>query len=145
MRAAAQTFRANPNLDTEKTITEMGVGEALVSMLEDKGTPGIVQRTLICPPASHIGPVSDSEKAALLKNSPLAGRYDEAVDRQSAHEKLQKRAEEAAEEVEKTPKKPGRKRQSVGEAMAKSVARAIGSSLGRQIVRGIMGSIFKGR
>jgi len=145
VRAAAQTFRANPNLDTEKTITEMGVGEALVSMLEDKGTPGIVQRTLICPPASHIGPVSDSEKAALLKNSPLAGRYDEAVDRQSAHEKLQKRAEEAAEEVEKTPKKPGRKRQSVGEAMAKSVARAIGSSLGRQIVRGIMGSIFKGR
>ncbi|RUM92708.1 MAG: ATP-binding protein [Thiothrix sp.] len=145
VRAAAQTFRSNPNLDTEKTITEMGVGEALVSMLKDKGTPGIVQRTLICPPASHIGPVSDSEKAALLKNSPLAGRYDEAIDRQSAHEKLQKRAEEAAKEVEKTPKKPGRKRQSVGEAMAKSVARAIGSSLGRQIVRGIMGSIFKGR
>ena len=145
VRAAAQTFRSNPNLDTEKTITEMGVGEALVSTLEEKGTPGIVQRTLISPPASRIGPASDSEKSALLKNSPLAGRYDEAVDRQSAHEKLQARSDKAAKEVEKSPKKKGRQRQSVGEAMAKSVARAIGSQLGRQIVRGIMGSIFKGR
>lgn len=145
VRAAAQTFRSNPNLDTEKTITEMGVGEALVSTLEEKGTPGIVQRTLISPPASRIGPASDSERSALLKNSPLAGRYDEAVDRQSAHEKLQARSDEAAKEAEKSPKKKGRQRQSVGEAMAKSVARAIGSQLGRQIVRGIMGSIFKGR
>jgi len=149
VRAAAQTFRSNPNLDTEKTITEMGVGEALVSTLEEKGTPGIVQRTLISPPASRIGPANDSEKSALLKNSPLAGRYDEAVDRQSAHETLQARSDEAAKEVErvveKAPKKKGRQRQSVGEAMAKSVARAMGTQLGRQIVRGIMGSIFKGR
>lgn len=145
VRAAAQTFRSNPNLDTEKTITEMGVGEALVSTLEEKGTPGIVQRTLISPPASRIGPASDSERSALLKDSPLAGRYDEAVDRQSAHEKLQARSDEAAKEVEKAPKKKGRQRQSVGEAMAKSVARAMGTQLGRQIVRGIMGSIFKGR
>ncbi len=145
VRAAAQTFRSNPNLNTEKTITEMGVGEALVSTLEEKGTPGIVQRTLISPPASRIGPASDAEKSTLLKNSPLAGRYDEAVDRQSAHEKLQARSDEAAKEAEKSPKKKGRQRQSVGETMAKSVARAIGSQLGRQIVRGIMGSIFKGK
>jgi DNA helicase HerA-like ATPase len=146
VRAAAQTFRSNPNLDTEKTIMEMGVGEALVSMLEDKGTPGIVQRTLICPPTSRIGPASDSERATLVKNSPLAGRYDTVVDRQSAHEKLQARSDEAAKEAEKTaPKKKGRSRQSIGETMAKSVARAIGSQLGRQIVRGILGSMFKGR
>jgi hypothetical protein len=146
VRAAAQTFRSNPHLDTEKAITEMGVGEALVSMLEDKGTPGIVERTLICPPTSRIGPVSDSERATLLKNSPLAGRYDTVVDRQSAHEKLQARSDEAAKEAEKMPpKKKGRGRQSIGEAMAKSVARAIGSQLGRQIVRGILGSMFKGR
>jgi DNA helicase HerA-like ATPase len=145
VRAAAQTFRSNPNLDTEKIITEMGVGEALVSMLEDKGTPGIVQRTLVSPPASRIGPASDSEKSALRKNSPVAGLYDETVDRQSAHEKLQTRSEEAAKEVEKSPKKKGRQRQSVGETMAKSIARTIGSQLGRQIVRGILGSIFKGR
>ncbi len=146
VRAAAQTFRSNPNLDTEKTITEMGVGEALVSTLEDKGTPGIVQRTLICPPTSRIGPATDSEKAALLKNSPLAGRYDDVVDRQSAYEKLRARIDKAAEETEKiAPKKKGRSRQSIGEAMAKSVARSIGSQLGRQIVRGILGSLFKGR
>ena len=146
VRAAAQTFRGNPKLNTEKTITEMGVGEALVSTLEEKGVPGIVQRTLICPPASRIGPATDSELAELQRKSPLAGRYDKTVDRQSAHEKLQLRIDEAMKEAEKSAgKKSGRQRQSVGEAMAKSIARAIGSQLGRRIIRGVLGSIFRGR
>lgn len=157
VRAAAQTFRTNPELDTEQTITEMGVGEALVSVLEDNGTPSIVQRTLICPPNSRIGPASDAEKADVLRQSPLMGRYDNMIDRESAHELLKERAEamakaaaeaEAEEERLKAEKRAsrgsGRRRQSVGEAMAKSVARSIGSQLGRRLVRGILGSLFRG-
>ncbi len=157
VRAAATTFRTNPNLDTAKTITEMGVGEALVSVLEEGGIPSIVQRTLICPPESRIGPASTEEKAKVMMHSPMAGRYDQEIDRESAHERLQKRAEVAAKaaeeaealaEVEKEAKKSsrssgGRGRQSVGEAMAKSVARSIGSQLGRRLVRGILGSLFR--
>ncbi|HIP68055.1 MAG TPA: DUF853 domain-containing protein [Chromatiales bacterium] len=156
VRTAAQTFRPNPKLDTEQTITEMGVGEALVSTLEAKGTPGIVQRTLICPPHSRIGPASDTERDDVMRKSPLAGRYDKMVDRDSAHEELSRRmdkatraAEEAEEatrrEKEERKSRPRRSnRQSVGEAFTKSIARAIGSRVGRQIVRGILGSIFRG-
>ena len=158
VRAAAQTFRINPELDTEKVITELGVGEALVSTLEKKGTPGIVQRTLIRPPSSRIGPASDAERAELLRKSPFAGRYDNAVDRESAHEILTARAEKAAREAEEAARAmeekkrqerlargSGRRRQSVGEALMKSVARSIGSQMGRTIIRGILGSLFKGR
>ncbi len=158
VRAAAQTFRINPELDTEKVITELGVGEALVSTLEKKGTPGIVQRTLIRPPSSRIGPASDAERAELLRTSPFAGRYDNAVDRESAHEILTARAEKAAREAEEAARAmeekkqqerlargSGRRRQSVGEALVKSVARSIGSQMGRTIIRGILGSLFKGR
>ncbi len=158
VKAAADTFRTNPKLDTKETITNLGVGEALVSVLEEGGAPSIVQRTLVCPPASRIGPASDAERSELLRKSPLAGRYDNLVDRESAHEILKKRADEAAEEAEEAEKEmaeekkhqrssrgKGRRRQSVGEAMAKSVARAIGSQIGRKVVRGILGSIFRGR
>ncbi len=158
VRAAAQTFRTNPDLDTEKVITELGVGEALVSTLQEKGTPGIVERTLICPPRSRIGPASDAERAELLRKSPFAGRYDNPIDRESAHEILTERAEKAAREAEEAARKMeeekkreriskggGRRRQSVGEALMKSVARSIGSQVGRTIIRGILGSLFKGR
>ncbi len=157
VKAAAQTFRENPKLDTLETITSLGVGEALVSMLEDGGIPGMVERTLIRPPASRIGPASDAERAELLRKSPLAGRYDTPVDRESAHEILRARAEKAAREAEEAAARmaeekrrqrmarSGRRRQSVGEALAKSVARSIGSQIGRRIVRGILGSIFRGR
>jgi hypothetical protein len=152
VRAAAQTLRANPALDTEAAITELGVGEALVSLLDTKGTPGIVERALICPPASRIGPATPEERRQLLERSPLRGRYDQPVDRESAHERLQARAQqsaaaqaEARADVTPLPRGTGRQRQSVGEAMAKSVVRSIGSSLGRQIVRGVLGAIFKGR
>ncbi len=155
VRAAAQTFRPNPNLDTEQTITELGVGEALVSVLELKGTPSIVQQTLICPPHSRIGPATDSERSKVRKSSPLLGKYEETKDRESAHEELQERSKKAAEKAEKAeaaakkakakPKKRRSNRQSVGEAAAKSVARSIGTNLGRSIVRGILGSVFRGR
>lgn len=155
VRAAAQTFRPNPKLDTEQTITELGVGEALVSVLEHKGTPSIVQQTLICPPHSRIGPATDDERSMVRKSSPLLGKYDETKDRESAHEELEERSKKAAEKAEQAeaaakkakakPKKRRSNRQSVGEAAAKSVARSIGTNLGRSIVRGILGSVFRGR
>jgi len=151
VRTAAQTLRANPNLDTEAAITELGVGEALVSLLDAKGTPGIVQRTLICPPESRIGPASSEERQTVMQRSPIRGKYDQSIDRESAHERLQARAKEvtanAADDSpeQAAPRSSGRQRQGVGEAFAKSVARSVGSSLGRQILRGVLGAIFKGR
>jgi DNA helicase HerA-like ATPase len=151
VRTAAQTMRANPNLDTEAAITELGVGEALVSLLDAKGTPGIVQRALIYPPESRIGPASSEERQVVMQRSPIRGKYDQSVDRESAHERLQTRAKEAAANIAEAdqdkaaPRSSARQRQGVGEAFAKSVARSVGSSLGRQILRGVLGAIFKGR
>ncbi|MEA3300474.1 MAG: helicase HerA-like domain-containing protein [Pseudomonadota bacterium] len=154
VRAAATTFRQNPALDTETAITQLGVGEALVSVLEDKGHPGMVERVLVCPPRSRIGPISAEERALILRQSPLAGRYDRPLDRDSAHEELTRRAAQALEQqaarAENAPARGraaprGRGRQSMGEAFAKSVTRTVGSAIGRQIVRGILGSLFKGR
>ena len=151
VRAAAETFRQNPAFDAEEAITQLEVGEALVSTLEAKGAPGIVDRTRIRPPSSRIGPATQSERDGVMAASPLAGRYDRELDRESAHELLQKRAEKAAAaaaEAEaqqpKAPPKKGRERQSPTEAMVKSVLRSVGTTLGREIVRGILGSIFKG-
>ncbi|MFM1891297.1 MAG: hypothetical protein RLZ44_374 [Pseudomonadota bacterium] len=160
VKAAAETFRQNPGLDTEAAIIEMGVGEALVSTLGPKGAPSVVQRTLIAPPRSRIGPLSPEERAEVLGRSPLKGIYDQAVDRESAYELLQKREvelqrkrEQALREAElreqeeretrdrERAERRSSSRQSVGEAFIKTVARSIGSGLGRQIVRGILGSI----
>lgn len=149
VRAAAQTFRANPALDTETVITELGVGEALVSVLEDKGVPSVVERTLLSPPASHMGPITPGERRTAIARSPLAGRYDNTVDRESAHELLRARAEKAAKQAEKreaeetasTSSKPRARRQSVGEAFIKSLARTVGTQIGRQLMRGILGSL----
>lgn len=104
VKAAAQSFRENPAFDAEDVITDLGVGEALVSTLDEKGAPGIVQRTLIRPPSSRLGPASDAERKAEMKNSPVLGLYDEAVDRESAYEILLKREEEAAAAAEKLAK-----------------------------------------
>lgn len=162
VRAAAQTFRGNPDLDEETVITQLGVGEALVSMLENKGVPAIVDRCLIRPPTSRIGPISDAERKETRSRSPVGSRYDEPIDRESAAELLQERAEKAAEAAEKAAReaekakasksqaKPARKtgsrsrRQSSTEAMFKSAMRSMGTSLGRQIVRGLMGVLKKG-
>lgn len=104
VKAAAQSFRENPAFDAEDVITDLGVGEALVSTLDEKGAPGIVQRTLIRPPSSRLGPATDDERQAEMKNSPVAGLYDEAIDRESAYEILLKREEEAADAAEKLAK-----------------------------------------
>lgn len=145
VKVAAQTFRANPKFDTEEVITNMGVGEALVSLLNPDGSPGIVERTLICPPASRMGPITDQERTTIMSRSPHKGTYDTSLDRESAYELLKKRSEErakAAQESQPKKVKKGRPRQTVLEALAKSTARAVGSSLGRQIARGILGSLL---
>jgi len=158
VKAAASTFRANPKLDVEKAITELGVGEALVSFLDDEGKPGIVQRAFVCPPHGQIGPITDDERKDIINKSPVKGAYENVVDRESAFEMLKKKAGTAAKaaeekakakEEEKAAKKEnrssGRKSDTVVEAMMKSAARSVGSSVGRQIVRGVLGSIFGGR
>jgi len=160
VKAAAETFRANPAFDTFEVIGQLGVGEALVSTLDSKGVPSMVERTLMAPPRSKFGPVDQAKRDELIGRSPLQGTYDQAVDRESAYELLQKREQELeqkrkaelqAEEERKRRaqeekaaarrSRSGSRRQSIGEAMAKSVARSIGSSLGRSIIRGILGSI----
>ncbi|MEX1037135.1 MAG: helicase HerA-like domain-containing protein [Sneathiella sp.] len=152
IRLASQTYRPNPAFDVEDVITTLGVGEALVSMLENKGEPSIVQRTLIRPPSSKLGPVSQTIRKSILTESDLADKYDEAIDNQSAYEILQERAEKAAKaaatkEPENTPepKRTSSNRQSVGEAAIKSLTRAVSSSLGRTIakalLRGILGAL----
>jgi DNA helicase HerA-like ATPase len=150
IKQAAETYRANPKFKVADVITELGVGEALVSTLEDKGTPSIVERTLIRPPTSKLGPASASAKRMAMQADGVGEKYDETVDRDSAYEVLQKRAEKASEVAEKEAKeKPKKKRssnrQSVGEAAMKSMARAVSSTVGRQIarqlIRGVLGGL----
>jgi DNA helicase HerA-like ATPase len=147
VKAAAQTMRANPRFSTESAITELGVGEALVSMLDEKGRPNVVERAWIVPPGSRIGPVTETERAALMKHSVVAGIYDQAQDRESAYEKLQARAGATADGSGRSPAagaRPASQVESVMEALAKSAARSIGSSVGRAIVRGVLGSLLGG-
>ncbi|MES9937250.1 MAG: helicase HerA-like domain-containing protein [Sedimenticola sp.] len=155
IKAVAQNFRASPGLDVEQTITELGIGEALVSVLDEKGRPTPVSRALIRPPRSRIGPLEESERNDRISRSPVGRRYQEMEDRESAYELLKKRAEkeareeaeaaeQAAREKEKRKRSGGSRRQSVGEAFIKSAARSIGSQLGRKIIRGVLGSIFGG-
>ncbi|HRA24311.1 MAG TPA: DUF853 family protein, partial [Usitatibacteraceae bacterium] len=171
VKAAATTFRQNPGLDVEKAITELVVGEALVSFLDEKGRPHPVERAYVVPPRSRIGPLSPEERRAVIAASLVAGHYEKAVDRESAYEVLAERAGgragAAAGEAgaaapaqdegvlggilgklglpggQAAPK--GRTRESPMEAAAKSAARAIGSEVGRRIIRGVLGSILGGR
>ncbi|MES9992058.1 MAG: helicase HerA-like domain-containing protein [Candidatus Thiodiazotropha sp.] len=159
VKAAAETFRENPAFDTVEVISNLGVGEALISTLDEKGVPSMVEKTLMAPPRSQFGPIDESEREKIIKRSPFSTTYNQEVDRESAYEMLKKREQElikrrqeqAKKEAEEKARKRaskssgGSRRQSVGEAFAKSVARAIGSKLGRQIVRGILGSIIGGR
>jgi DNA helicase HerA-like ATPase len=154
IKSTAQSFPLNPKFDTEAVITDLGIGEALVSVLDDKGRPLPVQRTLIRPPESCIGPLAEKDRQDRIERSPFKGRYDNVVDRESAYEKLKDRAKEIQAqnddvETQKTKEKTnstgGSKRQGTGEAFIKSAVRSIGSQIGRQIIRGIMGSFFGGR
>ncbi len=146
IKAVAETFRNNPDLDTEQVIKDLKTGEALVSVLNKDGSPSVVERVLVRPPESQIGALSDAERVEIMGRSPYKDRYDQEIDRESAYELLKQKAEKKAEIVELQGKPKSRRgRQTATEAMLKSVARSVGSQLGRQIVRGIMGSLFGGR
>ncbi|NHZ92378.1 DUF853 family protein [Massilia sp. CCM 8733] len=174
VKAAAETFRPNPALDTAQVITELELGEALVSFLDEKGRPNVVERAFILPPASQIGPIDTAERQRAMAQSVVAGVYEQAIDRESAHELIAARATAAQESDAPAPRgRPpagagrgsvpesapdtslggmlgglfggGGKRQSPVEAMMKSAARSIGSQVGREIIRGVLGSILKRR
>jgi uncharacterized protein len=157
VRAAATTLRANPGLNVEAAITDMGVGEALVSLLDDKGRPSVVERAFVVPPGVRLGPVTPEERTQVSNASPLKGRYDQTVDRESAYEKLTARHAGDPDEAKSeggglinvlggwlggSTGPRGGHREGAIEAAAKSAARAIGSQVGREIVRGVLGSIL---
>ncbi|MEA4858018.1 MAG: helicase HerA-like domain-containing protein [Solidesulfovibrio sp.] len=141
VEAAAATFRQNPAFDAAEAITELGVGEALVSCLDGRGQPGVVQRALIVPPASRLAPLTEAEQRDIVRASNLFGHYEQSVDRESAFELLRDRAE-SREEPEK-PAKPSQAEKLLT-GMAQSALRSIGTQIGRQIARGLLGAILGG-
>jgi DNA helicase HerA-like ATPase len=154
VKAAAETFRSNPGVDVASVITELGVGEALVSFLDDKGRPLPVERAFVCPPGSRIGIVTDQEWQQTMRSSLVSGFYEKQVDRESAYEILRARAEKAVakSEIEATAnagaaagRSAGRQPDTLLETVAKTAARTVGSELGRRLVRGILGSLLGGR
>lgn len=173
LKQAADTYRPNPKFDTADTIRDVGTGEAVTSMLMDKGVPGIVERTLIRPPSSQLGPITKAERADVMGASLMAGKYDERLDRESAAEMLAKRAGAAAEaaekaeveeekleedarehakgrrytgkDVERSTSRKSRSSGGIGGAIATVVAKELKGTTGRRIVRGILGGLFKGR
>ncbi|EJN36490.1 putative ATPase [Pseudomonas sp. GM84] len=147
LRAVADGFRPNPAFDSLAVLTELGIGEALVGTLEEKGTPAMVQRVLIAPPQSRIGPLSGAERAALIAGSPLLGRYDKPVDRESAYEMLTQRRGEPVQKAdeESLADKAGEFLQSAAGQAIKSAVRQAANQLGRQLVRGLMGSLLGGK
>jgi uncharacterized protein len=172
VKSAAETLRANPKFDAEAAIMDLGVGEALVSFLDEKGSPGMVERAFVLPPSSRIGPMTAEERKAAIEGSVIYGHYEQGVDRESPYEKLKgaKPANGAnGAAATPTPQTPpaeasggglfgslgtilggrtgprGGHTEGVGEALAKSAARAIGSQVGREIIRGVLGSILGGR
>ncbi|WP_170390135.1 helicase HerA-like domain-containing protein [Ruegeria arenilitoris] len=175
LRLAAETYRENPAFDTETAIREVGVGEALTSMLERKGAPGMVERTLIRPPGSQLGPITDAVRKAVMEASPMAGKYETLLDRKSAFEILQARAAKAAAEAEeaepeeqddtrsvsereysaarrysgsrvgRSSARSVRKQDSFASAMSEAVIKELKGTTGRRIVRGILGGLFRNR
>jgi DNA helicase HerA-like ATPase len=168
VKAAADTMRANPVLDVATAITELGVGEALVSLLDEKGRPTLTERVYVLPPSSQIGPISAQQRKALIDNSIVAGVYEKAVDRESAFEALKGRTVARQEQAAQQPASAGqpagaaapaergmldsigdmfgggtrRTRASVGEQLIKSAASQIGREVGRQLIRGVLGSLM---
>jgi len=175
VKAAASTMRAKPGLDIETAITELAVGEALISMLDEKGRPSITERVFVLPPGSQIGPITPEQRKALIASSLVAGVYEKTVDRESAYEKLKGRAIAGADAAQKQPQGSGTvpagtasapgggilgglndvlfgttgprgaKHDGLAQTMAKSAIRTMGSSVGREIIRGVLGGIFGGR
>jgi hypothetical protein len=165
VRVAAQTFRPNPKINVESAITELGVGEVLISMLDEKGVPSMVEKALVVPPVGHIGPITAEQRQQLIANSLVAGVYENAIDRESAYEKLTvqaqaKQAEReqaaaaaaAAKEAEaqaKAERSAARAPDTIWESIGKSAVRSATSSIGRQIgsklVRGVLGGLLGGK
>ena len=170
VKATAQTMRQKPGLDIETAITELAVGEALISLLDEKGRPTVTERVFVLPPGSQIGPILPAQRQALLANSLVAGVYEKTVDRESAYEKIKGRAAAAATEAANNPNggaagqsasggmlgglndilfgrtgPRGGRNEGLAQSMAKSVVRTIGSTVGREIIRGVLGSIFGGK
>lgn len=154
LRAVADGFRPNPEIDTLKVLTELGIGEALYGGLEEKGTPAMVRRVSIAPPQSRVGPLNDAERAELVRSSPLLGYYEKAFDRISAYEILAERAEKQAQETPQTPAAMTKKTTNTGAAgsvadvlggiagqVYKSTVRQAVNQISRQILRGILGSL----
>jgi uncharacterized protein len=151
VKAAATTFRVNPALDTEAAITELGVGEALISVLDEKGTPTIVRRAFIAPPESRLGAITPQERTSVIQGSAFYGHYEKALDRESAYEMLQRSAQQAPVQEEAAPQQEGGMLSGVMDsaggifgAFAKSAARSIGTQVAREITRGLLGGIFGG-
>jgi len=169
VKATATTMRQKPGLDIEAAITELAVGEALVSFLDAKGRPSITERAFVLPPGSQLGPITPAQRQALLQNSLVAGVYEKVVDRESAYEKLRGRAESAPGAPAATPAGKGTaapqeegggmggmlnellfgstgprggKRDGLVQTMAKSTARTMGTKVGQEILRGVLGGIF---
>jgi len=163
VKAAAETMRANPAFDAASAITELGVGEALVSFLDEKGRPNVVERAFVLPPASRIGPLSEAERQAAIRGSLLYGHYEKQIDRESAYEKLMARSNAAAPEKVDAGRTAassgggmgdllfgrsgprGGRTDGLVQTMAKTVVRSVGSQIGRQIVRGVLGSLLGGK
>ena len=161
VRVAAETFRPNPAFSTEEAITQLGTGEALVSVLEAKGIPSMVGRTMIRPPSAQVGPLTPEERRDIMANSPVGGLYDVVVDRDSAFEVLSRKARERQEaeerqrrddevtKAERSYQEPRQRRastrQSPAEAAMNSLARTVANRLGSALVRGILGSLKRGR
>lgn len=161
LKKAAQTYRPNPRFDIADAIRDVGVGEAITSFLQDKGAPGVAERTLIRPPRSGVGPIDAGARTTLMARSPVAGKYDKAVDNDSAHEMLARRAQasaqpaqvesQAAEQKPESSARPSSSRSSAQrgdsplQAFVKSFARQLGSRSGQALIRGILGSLIKGR
>ena len=169
VKAAASTMRANPGLDIETAITELAVGEALVSFLDEKGRPSVTQRVYVLPPGSRIGPITPEQRAALIQGSLVAGTYEKTVDRESAYEKLKGRAEASGSAAQEIQAKPGAaasgdggmmgelkdllfgktgprggKHEGLVEKAASSAVRSMGSAMGREIFRGVLGGLLGG-
>jgi DNA helicase HerA-like ATPase len=167
VKAAGDTMRSNPRLgDMSAAITELGVGEALISFLDAKGRPGITERVFVLPPGSQIGPITPAQRQALVAGSLVAGRYETTEDRESAYEKLKARVAATPTAAEAAKQAPagdggmmgelrdvifgstgprGGRRPGLAEAAATSAVRSIGSTMGREIIRGVLGSLFGGR
>ena len=149
VKTAAETFRQNPKLDAEKVITELGVGEALVSFLDGKGTPTVVERAFVYPPCSRLAPLSSEEREEVVRASPAYGAYEKVVDRESAHEILQARAQEMAAQApppaQRTRPAPPSQTEKILHAAMTSAARTVGTTVTRELLRGVLGGLFGGR